>query len=94
MWMMIGMAWWWPIISLSGEKLLPFRHVDNVVAYHPRPFDRRIAAQQGLFTFHPNISVPAAPAAETGGTETQEMVEIPIYSDDKHEFLVGWRKSE
>lgn len=32
-----------------------------VVAYHPRPFDRRILAQGGLFTFHPEPQEPLQP---------------------------------
>jgi hypothetical protein len=38
-----------------------FMDVEEVVTYSPRPFDRRIAAQQGLFTFHPDPTKPIEP---------------------------------
>jgi hypothetical protein len=34
---------------------------DVVALYRPRPFDRRIAAQGGVFTYHPNPLAPLEP---------------------------------
>ena len=45
---------------VEPEVLTPER-CSLVAAYHPRPFDRRIVAQGGLFTFHPEPQEPLQP---------------------------------
>jgi hypothetical protein len=54
-----GGVYAWPFAGLLGER---FAEVHDVRTYEPRPFDRRIAAQQGVFTYHPRPTVALEPA--------------------------------
>jgi hypothetical protein len=71
-----------PSTYLTDTENLKPEEVSCVALYRPRPFDRRIFAQQGAFTYHPNPCVPLEP------------VEIPsdqkIWSDElKREVPTG-----
>lgn len=55
---------------VAGEQ---FEDIDRVVQFTPRPFDARIAAQHGLFTYHPEPYKPVAPLSENGGSESHPM---------------------
>jgi FRG domain len=50
-----GGVYAWPFAGLLGER---FSEVHDVRTYEPPPFDRRIAAQQGVFTYHPRPTEP------------------------------------
>ena len=62
---------------LTGKR---FAEVSVVVTYEPRPFDRRIAAQQGVFTYHPRPTVALEPylgfesAHNSFGTNLVELI--------------------
>jgi FRG domain-containing protein len=56
-----GGVYAWPFMGLLGER---FSEVHGVRTYVPRPFDRRIAAQQGVFTFHSRPTEPLVPAQQ------------------------------
>lgn len=48
----------WRIIEAHKTQL---NSINNIVLYLPRPFDRRILAQGGVFTFHPQPEIPLTP---------------------------------
>jgi len=54
-----GAVYAWPFIGFLGER---FSDLNDVRTYEPRPFDRRIAAQQGVFTYRPRPTVALEPA--------------------------------
>lgn len=54
-----GGVYAWPNIATAGQR---FSEVTSVRTFEPRPFDRRIEAQQGVFTYHPQPTVPLEPA--------------------------------
>jgi hypothetical protein len=55
-----GAVYAWPSGSfVTGKR---FAEVSHVMTYEPRPFDRRIAAQQGVFTYHPQPTAALEPA--------------------------------
>lgn len=62
----------------------------TVVAYHPRPFDRRILAQGGLFTFHPEPQEPLQPEDIDDDSITRlskvgvNLVVVRVPADMKH----------
>lgn len=62
---------------VAGKR---FAEVWDVMTYEPRPFDRRIAAQRGVFTYHPRPTVALEPALSfasahnTFGTDLVEMI--------------------
>jgi hypothetical protein len=59
----------------------PFEDIHEVSTYEPRPFDRRIAAQQGVFTYHPYPERELEPAIEYSGMHNAfntNLVEIVI----------------
>jgi hypothetical protein len=65
-----------------------FEQIGQVIRYDPPPFDRRIATQQSVLTFHPDPITPIVPSSEIEGSETHPMVEIPILSSTKHNFML------
>lgn len=44
-----------------NHKKADLQAIDQVARYDPRPFDRRILSQAGVFTFHPDPNVPLEP---------------------------------
>jgi len=70
-----------------------FQDIRTVMTFEPRPFHRRIEAQQALFTFHPNPCKPIEPSAffqtinpvhNKFGTD---VIEIYVPSDRKRPVL-------
>ena len=59
---------------------------DVMMTYHPRPLDRRIAAQQSVFTYHAYPVVPIEPL-KPPEMRSHELFEIPIASESKHELM-------
>jgi len=65
----------------------------NVVArYMPRPFDRRVAAQSGCFTYHPQPQVPITPSElhpdiRKHAPEIKDLIVLTIPQDIKSSVL-------
>lgn len=60
-----------------------FEDINSVMTYHPRPFDRRIACQQSVFTFHPNPLLSLEPEVKSHDS----LFEIVIASDFKRKLM-------
>jgi predicted RNase H-like HicB family nuclease len=72
----------------SGEIVTKerFSEIKNVVTYTPRPFDRRITAQQSLFTFHAD-PIKALEPATPPEWRSHDLIEIIIPATLKHIFM-------
>jgi hypothetical protein len=44
------------------DGTMKFEEINVVARYMPRPFDKRVAAQSGCFTYHPHPEVPITPS--------------------------------
>lgn len=78
-----------------------FSEVTDVRLYRPRPFDRRIAAQQGVFTYHPEPKTPlvvtlkdAAVFVEprgalihSSGEKIPDLTAITVPASDKYKLM-------
>jgi hypothetical protein len=70
-----------------------FQDIGDVMTFEPRPFHRRIEAQQAVFTFHPNPCKPIEPSAffQTINPVHNEfgtnVIEIHVPSDRKYSLL-------
>jgi len=57
-----GAVYAWPSEALATRER--FANVLDIQTFEPRPFDRRIAAQQSIFTYHPKPLIPLEPSSE------------------------------
>lgn len=72
--------------SLSLVTNHRFEDITEMMTYHPRPLDRRIAAQQSIFTYHADPIVPLEPA-EPPAFRSHDLFEITVASESKHELM-------
>ena len=84
------------VYAIPSESAVTTEHfpdIASVMTFEPRPFHRRIEAQQALFTFHPNPCVPIEPASsfQTSNPLHNEfgtnVIEINLPSDLKRLML-------
>jgi hypothetical protein len=70
-----------------------FQDVQRVITFEPRPFHRRIEAQQAIFTFHPDPCKPIEPSASFSTINPMhnefgtDVIEIYVPSDRKHSVI-------
>jgi FRG domain-containing protein len=73
-----------------------FESATEISVLDPQPFDRRIVAQQGVFTYHPVPTEPIKPITPGGSFKTSnprhnaygtDLVEIVVRSDQKDGFM-------
>jgi hypothetical protein len=77
----------------SPDPFTSFRETPVRALYESRPIDKRMLAQQGLFTYEPEPTTPLEPAKVwmTSNPEHQKMgsnlVEFIVPTDKKHEII-------
>jgi hypothetical protein len=70
-------------------KVAELGTVKRVAAYVPRPMVRRIENQRGLFTYHPDPTVPLRGAARADLSGREDLVQIVIPAAAKSSLLAS-----
>lgn len=76
----------WMYVNSETAKL---GTIDRVAVYRPRPIDRRILSQSGMFTYHPEPQIPlmpnpVAPERAKAAPDKVDLVKIVVPFDMKH----------
>ena len=66
---------------------IQFDQIGQLISYTPPPFDRRIAAQKSVFTYHADPIVPLERATENSQADMPKIAKITIRQGLKHMFL-------